>query len=186
MGMFNNVSVYRKMLRFTQDEFALMIGISQVYLSHIEVYRKPLLDDMAGSIAEKLNSIVGDIIYHEANIKDADEPDINLLDKIKPDVIRIGHNISKYSTEVQEKAYNKMIEISIANYEMEYMLETGKEPPEENLLNIEKEIRIVDSPEEIITKVLKYNSSEEILKGIKEKAKKEIKLRNMKMQSKMN
>ncbi len=180
MSIFKNIRVYRKLLGFTQEEFALMLGISQIYLSHIETNRKPLLEDIADSIAHVLNSIVASIVYHEANLKNADEPDPNLLDKKNPESLRVGHNISKYSPEVQYKALEKMNVILINQYQLDYMLECGKEPPEEVSHSIGQQLISAESPEIIINEVLKLSSSKEVLKAKKAGAKQEVKLRNMK------
>ncbi len=183
MSIFKNISVYRKLLGFTQEEFALMVGISQIYLSHIETYRKPLLENIAVSIADVLNSIVANILYHEANLKNAYEPDPNLLDKINSESLRVGHNISKYSPELQDKALEKMNEILINRYQLDYMLERGKEPPEAVSHSIGQQLKSAESPEIIINEILKLSCSKEILKAKKADAKKEVKLRNMKIKS---
>lgn len=184
MGIFKNISTYRKMLGLTQEEFAFMIGFSQVYLSHVEVYRKPLLEDMANSIAHVLNKIVSDIVYHEANLKNADEPDADLLQEINPELLRIGHSSSKFPSELHDEVLKLISEGQINKYKLEYMLEHGEKPPEVDLVTVEKKLKGVKTPEIIIRDVMKLSSSKEVLEAIKKEAKKKVKLRNMKMESK--
>lgn len=185
MSIFKNISVYRKLLGFTQEEFSFMIGISQIYLSHIETYRKPLTNDIADKIAQVVSLIVEEVAYHEANLKNAEEPDLNVLDVISTELIRIGHDVGKYSPEIQDKVLKLLVEITVNRAKLEYMLETGQEPPESDLLNDTQEHKqklkkSAEASEIIIKKMLKLSSSKEVLKSKKEEAKKKIKLRGMK------
>ena len=184
MGIFNNISTYRKMVGLTQEEFALMIGFSQEYLSHVEVHRKPLLEDMADSIAHVLNKIVSDIVYHEANLKNADEPDADLLQEINPELLRIGHNISKYPSELHDEVLKLISEDKINKYKLDYMLEHGEKPSDTDLVTVEEKLEGMKTPEMIIRDVLKLSCNKEVLEAIKKEAKKKVKLKNMKMESK--
>jgi len=173
MKKFSNIKDLRKLLRLTQGEFAELLGVSQVYISQIENYNKHLKPDLAEKTAKELINIVGVIFHIEVNRDQSFDPLWELIEFITPYQIRVEHEASRYSSDMQNKLYRRMVESRKLDLEIDYILENGKEPIQNEMSNYVLTYDSIEPIKDIINYTLELKSSKEVLDKLKTDLQKE-------------
>ncbi len=178
--IFSNIKDLRKLLRLTQKEFATLLGVSQVYISHIETYRRPLKLDLAEQIANELYSIVGKVFHVEMNKNQSLDTDWELLHLITPDYIHVEHEASKFSQDIQYKLFERMVEKRKLDLEIDYMLKKGQEPSKEEMEDYCMPYESIEPLKSIVNYMLRMKSSKVMLEKLKSDLQKDADLSSIK------